>query len=141
MPHAAIGADVMTGFPGETDQELEETIRFVENQPLTYLHVFTYSERPGTAAASMPDAVPIDIRRERTRVLRELSDNKNRAFRQRMVGQTLSAVTLEQQGIALTTNFLRVEMATISGANQIVDLEIGGISKSGLRERAAFPIL
>ena len=141
MPDAAIGADVMTGFPGETGGEFEETVRFIQDQPFTYLHVFTYSERPGTAALSMPDAVPMHVRRERTHVLRELSDRKNRSLRQRMVGRTLPAVTLEQPGFALATNFLGVAMAELRAPNQMVDLEIGGVTESGLRERSAFQIL
>ncbi len=72
MPDAAIGADVMTGFPGETDAEFDETVRFIEQQPFTYLHVFTYSERPGTRAPEQGTSVPMAVRRERTRLLREL---------------------------------------------------------------------
>ncbi len=110
MPLAAIGADVMTGFPGETDAEFTESLRFIEEQPFTYLHVFTYSERPGTAAAQLPNAVPMHVRRERTRILRDLSERKNREFRAQTIGRTLRAVTLEQRGMALTSNFLKVEM-------------------------------
>lgn len=135
MPVAAIGADVMTGFPGETDAEFEESLRFIEEQPFTYLHVFTYSERPGTAAAQLPNPVPIDVRRERTRALRDISERKNRDFRKQMIGKSLHAVTLEQRGIALTTNFLKVEMAALRAANQMIDLEIGDLTESGLRER------
>ncbi len=111
MPDAAIGADVMTGFPGETDAEFEETLRFIEELPFTYLHVFTYSERPGTLAQELGSPVPVAIRRERTRILRELSERKNSEFRRRMIGKTLSAVTLEEPGIALTSNFLRITLA------------------------------
>ena len=71
-PEAAIGADVMVGFPGETDEEFEETRRMVEELPFTYLHVFTYSARPGTAAASMKMQVPSQVARERNRILREM---------------------------------------------------------------------
>jgi threonylcarbamoyladenosine tRNA methylthiotransferase MtaB len=141
MPDAAIGADVMTGFPGETDTEFEETVRFIEQQPLTYLHVFTYSERPGTLAAQRPDAVPVETRRERTRVLRELSEKKNRDFRRRMVGKILPSVTLEQRGMALATNFLKIEMAIERGPNQMVELEIGAIGEAGLRERTMLPVM
>jgi threonylcarbamoyladenosine tRNA methylthiotransferase MtaB len=141
MPEAAIGADVMTGFPGETDAEFQETVRFIEEQPFTYLHVFTYSERPGTAAAERGDAVPVRVRHERTRILRDLSDRKNAAFRRRMIGKTLSAVTLEQRGIALTTNFLRVQMAQAREPNRIVDLEIAGDGGTSLRERTLLPVL
>ncbi len=134
MPDAAIGADVMAGFPGETDSEFAETVRFVEEQPFTYLHVFTYSERPGTHAADASPAVPIPVRQERTRVLREISDRKNLEFRRRMAGRHLSAVTLEQRGLALTTNFLRVDMAQIREPNRIVELRLGEVSPGGLRE-------
>jgi threonylcarbamoyladenosine tRNA methylthiotransferase MtaB len=141
MPEAAIGADVMTGFPSETDAEFEETVRFVENQPFTYLHVFTYSERPGTRAAAQGASVPVAIRRERTRLLRELSDQKNIEFRRRMIGARLPAVTLEQRGMALTSNFLRLEMSALREPNRLVDLEIGMVTATGLRERSLLPIL
>lgn len=141
MPDAAIGADVMTGFPGESDAEFAETIRFIEEQPFTYLHVFTYSERPGTPATAMHDAVPVKVRQERTRVLRELSERKNLEFRRRMIGKTISAVTLEERGFALTTNFLKVELATVREPNQIVDITIGDSGPRGLRERSVFPIV
>lgn len=141
MQDCAIGADVMTGFPGETDSEFEETVQFVEQQPFTYLHVFTYSERPGTAAAGLPNPVPMAARRERTRILRELSDRKNREFRREMMGRTLPAVTLAQRGMALTSNFLKVEMAVVRPPNQMIDIEIGAVTKSGLRECALFKII
>jgi threonylcarbamoyladenosine tRNA methylthiotransferase MtaB len=141
MRDAAIGADVMTGFPGETDAEFEETVRFIEQQPFTYLHVFTYSERPGTRAAEQGTSVPMAIRRERTRLLRELSDQKNIEFRRQMIGARLPAVTLEQRGMALTSNFLKVEMSAAGEPNQLVDLEIGTVTATGLRERALLPVI
>ena len=141
MPDAAIGADVMTGFPGETDAEFAETVEFIEGQPFTYLHVFTYSERPGTAAFAMGQAVLVEVRRERTRILRELSTRKNLEFRRRMLGRTLSAVTLEEPRLALTTNFLRVYMAEKRLPNQLVELAIGALHPVGLQENSAFPII
>jgi threonylcarbamoyladenosine tRNA methylthiotransferase MtaB len=131
----------MTGFPGETDSEFEETVRFIEERPFSYLHVFTYSERPGTAAAKLPDSVPVEVRHERTQVLRALSARKNEAFRSRMIGNNLSVVTLEQAGRALTTNFLSVTMKQSRPPNQIVDLRIAGIDGTGLIEAGAFRIL
>ena len=71
MPNAAIGADVMVGFPGETEAEFEETRRMIEDLPITYLHVFTYSARPGTPAAEMSNQVPVSAARERNRILRD----------------------------------------------------------------------
>ena len=80
MPDAAIGADVMVGFPGETDELFEESRSFIEHLPFTYLHVFTYSSRPGTPSAAMPDQVPVHVARERNRVLRELAGGEEPGF-------------------------------------------------------------
>ena len=141
IPDAAIGADVMTGFPGETEGEFAETREFIEQHPFTYLHIFTYSERPGTSAAEQENRVPIPVRHERTRILRDLSDQKNLTFRHGMLGQTLSAVTLEQRGMALTSNFLKVEMCTAREPNQIVDLPIGALTLTAVREQTPFNLL
>jgi len=140
MPEAALGADVMTGFPGETDAEFQETLEFVSRMPFTYLHVFTYSERPGTPAASMPERVPWEVRKERTRLLRRLGAEKHLAFRRRFLGRTLSAVTLDG-GRALTGNYLAVELARPVPSNQILDIRIGGLSAAGLVEAGALPVL
>ena len=134
MPDAAIGADVMVGFPGEADADFEESRQFIDQLPFTYLHVFTYSERPGTPAAEDPLAVPMPVRKERNRVLRELGERKNREFRQSMVGRTLSAVTLHEPGAALTGNFLKVQLASLRSPNLMADLRIGGLTRDGLRE-------
>jgi threonylcarbamoyladenosine tRNA methylthiotransferase MtaB len=134
MPHAAIGADVMVGFPGESDADFDESRRFIESLPFTYLHVFTYSERPGTPAAADRDAVPMPVRKERNRALRELAAEKNRAFREEMLGRTLSAVTLNEPRAALTENYLKVELAEPRDANLLVEVRIGSLTESGLRE-------
>ena len=134
MPDAAIGADVMVGFPGETDAEFEDSRQFIAGLPFTYLHVFTYSERPGTPAAAEADQVPMRVRKERNRVLRELAASKNLAFRESMVGTTLSAVTLHETGTALSGNYLKVELAHSHEPNRLVDLRIGSVSCAGLRE-------
>jgi len=138
MPDSGIGADVMTGFPGETDAEFEETRAFIERLPFTYLHVFTYSERPGTPAASSQQ-VPMEVRRDRNRVLRELAARKNLEFRRQMVGRSLSVVTLGDG--ALSDNFLKVELATRRAANQLIDVKIGSVTPSGLGEHNALAVL
>ena len=135
MPDAAIGADVMAGFPGETDAEFEENRAFIEAMPFTYLHVFTYSARPGTPAAGMPDQVPVPVRKERNRVLRELAARKNLQFRRSMIGRTLSVVTLNEPGAALSSNYLPVELVRPEKPNCLVDVEIGGLSENGLKQR------
>ena len=94
MPAAAIGADLMVGFPGETDLEFEETRRMIEYLPFTYLHVFTFSARPGTPAATMPNQVPVHVSRDRNRVLRELGAEKKRAFMCSFIGRQVDAIAL-----------------------------------------------
>ena len=140
MPDAAIGADVMVGFPGETESEFAESRRFIESMPFTYLHVFTYSERPGTPATGHEGSVPMPVRKERNRVLRELAAAKNLEFRRRLIGRMLSAVTLEN-GCALSSNYLRVELAGGALPNRMIDVSIGGVVSGGLRERALLPVL
>ncbi len=94
MPTAAIGADVMAGFPGETDAEFESTRCLIEDLPFTYLHVFTYSARPGTPAAAMPNQVPVHVARERNKILRDLADSKKQIFLHSFIGKPLEAITL-----------------------------------------------
>jgi threonylcarbamoyladenosine tRNA methylthiotransferase MtaB len=130
MPTAAIGADVMVGFPGESDAEFEETRRMIEGLPFTYLHVFTYSARPGTPAAAMPNQVPVQIARKRNRVLRELASEKKLAFMRGFVGNEIEAITLGAQGIAgegarttlfneaLTDNYLKLRLEGCHESNR-----------------------
>ena len=139
LPDAAFGADVMTGFPGETDEEFRETYEFIERLPFTYLHVFTYSLRPGTPAAAMPQ-VPVPVRKERTRLLRELGAKKNLAFRRSQRGRTLSAVTLDN-GTALTTNYLNVKLNAPHAPSRLIQVTLGEVTDCGVSEAALFPIL
>jgi threonylcarbamoyladenosine tRNA methylthiotransferase MtaB len=139
MPSAAIGADVMAGFPGETDEEFEESRQFIASLPFTYLHVFTYSERPGTPAAESAHQVPVPLRKERNRILRELAAAKNLEFRRAMVGRRLSVVTMDRD--ALSGNYLKVSLAHPRPANQLIEVEIGGVTASGLAEKTLFPVL
>jgi threonylcarbamoyladenosine tRNA methylthiotransferase MtaB len=141
MPEAAIGADVMVGFPGETEQEFEETRKFIETHPFTYLHVFTYSARPGTEAAEQPRQVPMPVRKERNRILRELAAAKNFAFRSMFVGKQLSVVTLEQERTALSSNYLKVRLTAARPANLLLDVTIGAVTPDGLEECDALRIL
>jgi threonylcarbamoyladenosine tRNA methylthiotransferase MtaB len=140
MPDAAIGADVMVGFPGETEVEFEETRTFIERLPFTYLHIFPYSERPGTPAAERNDQIPESLRRSRGRVLKQLGLEKNAEFRRRFVGKTLSAVTIEN-GKAVTSNYLTVEMSTPRPSRQLVDVQVGALSEAGLKESAPLLVL
>ena len=129
MPWASIGADVMVGFPGEAERDFEATREFVSDMPFTYLHVFTYSARPGTPAVEHGDQVPPAVKKERSRILRELIASKNLAFRRSLLGRRFSAVTLDsrdEQGTrALTDNYIPV---TIEGERldpgKLVEVEI-----------------
>jgi threonylcarbamoyladenosine tRNA methylthiotransferase MtaB len=126
MPDAAIGADVMVGFPGETDSEFEATRRMIEELPFTYLHVFTYSPRPGTPAAEMKNQVPVHVARERNRILREMAAEKKLAFVRSFVGRTVEAITLNVTGSdadgdfteALTDNYLKLRLRGKHEANR-----------------------
>ncbi len=133
MPTAAIGADVMVGFPGETDADFEETRRMIEDLPFTYLHVFTYSARPGTPAASLPNQVPVRVARERNRILRELASRKKLAFLKSFIGKTIQAITLNvfdgEYTEALTDNYFKLRVAGKHESNQWIEAwaeEVGG---------------
>jgi threonylcarbamoyladenosine tRNA methylthiotransferase MtaB len=136
MPDAAIGADVMTGFPGETDGEFEETRRMVEDLPFTYLHVFTYSARPGTPAAEMRNQVPVHLARERNRILRELSEKKKLAFMESFVGKSLGAITLseldETHTEALTDNYLKLRLEGTHAPNRWIASTIQKVEDGSL---------
>lgn len=140
MPDAAIGADVMVGFPGETEAEFEETRAFIESLPFTYLHIFPYSERPGTPAASHARPVPEPVRKERGRILKALGAGKNREFQRAFVGRTLNAVTLEN-GRAVTSNYLTVDLAHPRPPRLMTDLKIGAFTAGALQEAAPLQVL
>lgn len=137
MPAAAIGADVMVGFPGETEADFEETRRMIEELPLTYLHVFTYSSRPGTRSAAMPNQVPVQVARERNRVLRALAAEKKRAFMESFVGRELPAITLsagdDHSTEALTDNYLKMRLAGRHAANQWLGAQVQEVRGEELR--------
>jgi threonylcarbamoyladenosine tRNA methylthiotransferase MtaB len=137
MPDAAIGADVMVGFPGETGAEFDETRRMVEDLPLTYLHVFTFSARPGTPAATMPNQVPIHVARERNAILRQLSAEKKLAFLRSFVGREIEAITLANGGNpdatnALTDNYLKLRLREKHDANRWVRARIEAVEGEAL---------
>jgi threonylcarbamoyladenosine tRNA methylthiotransferase MtaB len=138
MPDAAIGADVMVGFPGESEMLFEESLAFIEAQPFTYLHLFPFSARPGTKAWHFAQEHPVSPREvsERAARLREVIAAKNRRFRQSFVGRQLPAVTLHtsQAGMtrALTDNFLEVQLNALVPANQSVRPLVTGLTATGL---------
>lgn len=141
MPHCCIGVDVIVGFPGETDEDFLETYRFLNELDVSYLHVFTYSERANTAAAEMPGAVPMHTRRQRNEMLTILSQKKRRHFYEKFVGQTRE-VLLEKSktpGVlsGFTDNYVKIEMPLAEGIseeellNQIMSVRLDGVNAEG----------
>lgn len=136
MPTAAIGADVMVGFPGETDSDFQQTLRLVDELPLTYLHVFTYSARPGTPAATMKTQISPSVAGERNRLLRQLATQKKRLFLQSFVGKTLEAITLNQfdgqDTECLTDNYLKLWLRGKHEANRWMMVDVAQASSGVL---------
>jgi threonylcarbamoyladenosine tRNA methylthiotransferase MtaB len=136
MPTAAIGADVMVGFPGETHADFEETRALIAELPFTYLHVFTYSARPGTPAAAMPNQVSGPVARERNRILRELVQEKKLAFQRSFVGKTISTITLThfdgQRTETLTDNYQKLFVSGQHEANQIAPAVVESVNAEGM---------
>ncbi len=113
FPDAALGADLIAGFPGETDEEFQETLSFVEHTPLTYLHVFSYSDRPQTAASKLRPKVSPETIHERSLLLRALGERKKDAFRRRSIGTEQRVLILSQRApggalVGLSGNYLEI---------------------------------
>ncbi len=140
VPDIGLGADVIVGFPGETDAHFEETYAFIADSPLNYLHVFSWSARPGTPAATYGGRIRGDVQRGRSKRLRALGADLSLAFRRRFCGRRLDAVALAQRldapvQRALTGNFIEVDLpAESAAAGQPVCVRIG--ESEGERTRA-----
>jgi threonylcarbamoyladenosine tRNA methylthiotransferase MtaB len=136
MPHACIGCDVIVGFPGETEDDFMETYRFIQNLDISYLHVFTYSERANTPAAEMTGIVPVEERRRRNHALRGLSEMKRRAFYAEHLG-TLRPVLFEQHKnpdlmSGFTDNYVKIEMPFEAGrVNTIAPVLLENLKVNG----------
>jgi threonylcarbamoyladenosine tRNA methylthiotransferase MtaB len=133
IPHLGLGTDLMVGFPGETEEAFEHTLGIARELPFSYLHVFTYSQRPGTAAAKLPDQVPIAVARHRAKILAELSRVKHLAFAERYIGSTVSVLfesgELDGYRMGMTPNFLKVGVpSSIDLANRLKEVRIIGTS-------------
>ncbi len=131
-PDAGIGADVIVGFPGETDALFEETYMFLVDLPISYFHVFTYSERPNTPAAQFPEAVEPKVRSRRSEMLRNLGWKKRHDFYSRFVGKTTNVLfenTTQHSDVSgLTTNYIRVKTRADGDlVNRIIPVTIRGI--------------
>ncbi len=139
MPHASIGVDVIIGFPGETDELFNTTYHYLTELDVSYLHVFTYSERPNTLAASMPDAVPMNIRNQRSKQLRNLSEKKKRKFYVKNInreGTVLFENDVENDFMqGFTENYIRVITPfEESKVNQLASVKMTKLNFEGLME-------
>ncbi len=129
MPHCAIGVDVIAGFPGETDDHFKETVDFLEDLDVSYLHVFTYSERDNTKALEFKPVIPVSIRQERNKLLRSLSYRKMQAFTLRHIGQTrkllLEGHVKSPMMEGYTDNYIKVTTPyKPEWANRIIDWKL-----------------
>ncbi len=139
MPHASIGVDVIIGFPGETDELFKTTYQYLTDLDISYLHVFTYSERPNTPAAQMQHAVPIEIRSQRSKQLRNLSEKKKRRFYAENTNR--EAIVLFENDIkngfiqGFTENYIRVTLPFEENkVNQLVPVKMTKLNFEGLME-------
>lgn len=126
IPDAGIGSDVIVGFPGETDQDAEVNHAYLSSSPLTYLHVFPYSDRPGTDATRLPGKVPGPVTRERGRAIRAVGASLAAKFRASQVGRVRSGLTIEGGAVVVTDNYLKVRVSDAVSENQRVEVLITG---------------
>jgi threonylcarbamoyladenosine tRNA methylthiotransferase MtaB len=124
MPDAAIGIDVIAGFPGETERDFAEQVSFLLEVAPSYVHVFPYSDRPGSEASAMASKVPPAVVRHRAERLREAARESSRRFIERQVGRERAALTLEDGAVALTDNYLKLGIARGRARNERVRVRI-----------------
>jgi threonylcarbamoyladenosine tRNA methylthiotransferase MtaB len=143
VPGAGIGTDVICGFPGESDQDFQQTFERLVELPFTYLHPFTYSVRPGSPAQALGDPVPGEVKKRRTRSLKRLSREKNRSFREAHLGRTV-AVLLEEGArgemgypAGWSDNYLRVEVEGAGGRAGMTRVRITDLTEHGLLGKPA----
>ena len=124
IPHASIGSDVIVGFPGESDADFEELADYLERSPLTHLHVFPYSDRPGTPASAMGERANGGVVRERARHAREIGARLADRFRDSQVGTTHRALTIEDGSLVVTGNYLKLRIAAGRARNEWVRVRV-----------------
>ena len=124
IPHASIGSDLIVGFPGETDDDFEQLADYLEGSPLTHVHVFPYSDRPGTAASMLKNKVPGAAIRERARRVREIGSALATRFRDRQVGSIHRGLTLDDGSSVVTGNYLKLRIPPGHLRNQWVQVRV-----------------
>jgi threonylcarbamoyladenosine tRNA methylthiotransferase MtaB len=136
-PDTCIGVDVIVGFPGETDEEFLDTVDFLKDLDVSYLHVFTYSERANTSAVKLGDTVPMSVRKERSKQLHILSEKKKRAFYESQLGtsRTVLFEHEEDEGMmyGFTENYVKVKMPyDVNLVNTFCTLKLESIDRDGI---------
>jgi threonylcarbamoyladenosine tRNA methylthiotransferase MtaB len=126
LPNASIGSDVIIGFPGETDADFEKLANYLEHSPVTHVHVFPYSDRPGTVASTLPQKVAVTVIRERARRIRDISSRLNARFTDRQVGQVHRGLSLDDGTVALTGNYLKVKIPAGHARNEWLQIRVTG---------------
>ena len=124
IPHASIGSDVIVGFPGETDDDFEQLASYLERSPLTHVHVFPYSDRPGTDATSMSGKAAGAVVRDRGRRIREIAQRLSQRFRQSQAGTVRPALTIDDGTVAVTDNYLRVRIPPGRRRNESLEVVV-----------------
>ena len=132
LPHASIGSDVIVGFPGETDEDFEQLCGYLERSPLTHVHVFPYSDRPGTMASLMGAKVPGAVIRVRASRVREIGRCLRMNFQRSQLGTTHRALTLEDGSLVVTGNYLKVRIPRGHARNEWVRVRVTGVSEAGM---------
>jgi threonylcarbamoyladenosine tRNA methylthiotransferase MtaB len=124
VPDASIGSDIIVGFPEETEDDFDQLTAYLTGSPLTHLHVFPYSDRPGTRATAMRWKVNGAVIRERARVVRDIGHALTRSFRTSQVGRIRRGLTLEDGSLVVTDNYLKVRIPPGLTRNETVDVKI-----------------
>ena len=124
IPNASIGSDIIVGFPGETDEDFDQLVAYLEASPLTHIHVFPYSDRPGTPASTMAGKVNGVVVRERGRIVRDIGHRLSRRFHGSQVGTTHRALTLEDGTLAVTGNYQKVRIPPGRARNEWVRVRL-----------------
>ena len=145
IPLASIGTDLIVGFPGEGEIQFRETLKFLMEIPLSYLHLFPFSPRPGTPAARFPDPVPDKIKKDRLQILRALDRQKRKIFMQFCLGKVFSALVLEsakEKGLsrALTENYLTVSIPGRFEKNERIRVRLKALEPTGLKGEVIPPL-
>jgi threonylcarbamoyladenosine tRNA methylthiotransferase MtaB len=126
LPHASIGSDMIVGFPGETDDEFAESVQYLEGSPLSHVHVFPYSDRPGTSASSMSGEVDGETIRRRGAMLRDIGARLSTRFRESHVGTVRPGLTLDDGTLVVTDNYLKVRIPSGVRRNERVRVRLTG---------------